>query len=250
MAKTGKYSIGVDLGGTKILGAVVDDKGKVAGRAKKATQAEQGPKHVIGRIIKVIDEAMAAAEIDKSQIVSFGMGAPGTVDSKNGVVVNLTNLPGWQNIQLASILRKEWLNVPITLSNDVRVAAVGEHRVGAGVGVDNLIAVFVGTGLGGGLILNGKVFEGARGTAGEIGHMVMMIDGPYAFGSGVRGGMQEQMAGGPTYVTNSVDRGLRIEHFHAEGLIGPNRRSTMKWFRRQLDVAARQDAQTTLRRNP
>lgn len=190
MAKTGQYSIGVDLGGTKILAAVVDEKGKVVGRAKKTTQADQGSKHVISRIIKVVDEAIAVAGIEKPQIISFGMGAPGTVDSKNGIVVNLTNLPGWQNIQLANILRKDWLNVPVTLSNDVRVAAIGEHRVGAGVGVDNLIAVFVGTGLGGGLILNGKVYEGARGTAGEIGHMIMMIDGPFAFGSGVRGGIE------------------------------------------------------------
>ena len=190
MAKIGNYSIGVDLGGTKILAAVVDTAGKVIGRAKKTTQADQGPTHVTSRIIKVVEEAIISADIRKQDIVSFGMGAPGTVDSKNGVVVELTNLVGWQNIPLARTLRRDWLDVPVSLSNDVRVAAIGEHRVGAGVGVDNLIAVFVGTGIGGGLVLNGKVFEGARGTAGEVGHMIMMMDGPYAFGTGVRGGIE------------------------------------------------------------
>lgn len=203
MAKKSTYTIGVDLGGTKILAAAVDEKGKVLGRAKKTTQADQGPKHVISRIIRAVDDAVTEAGINKRDIVGFGLGAPGTVDGKNGVIVNLTNLPGWQNIELAKILRKDWLNVPVALSNDVRVAAIGEHRVGAGVGVNNLIAVFVGTGIGGGLILNGKVFEGMRGTAGEIGHMIMMIDGPYAFGSGVRGGIESLAS------RSAIERDLR-----------------------------------------
>ncbi len=184
-----KYSIGIDLGGTKILVAVVDSNGHVIGTGKKATQAEKGPEAVIARIEKTMDEALENAKIKKEKIAAIGIGAPGIIDSARGVAVYLTNLPGWKNVEVAKALKK-WHTVPVTLSNDVRVAAVGEHRVGAGKGAHSMIAVFVGTGVGGGIILNNQPYVGFRSSAGEVGHMIKLADGPYEPGAGVRGGIE------------------------------------------------------------
>jgi glucokinase len=189
MAKQERYAIGVDLGGTKILAAVVDQNGRVVGKGKKATHADRGPAEVIERIGKAMDEALEASKMTKRSISAIGIGAPGIIDSAAGVVIEITNIPGFKNIDINKTLRK-WHDVPVTLSNDVRVGAIGEHRVGAGRGLHTLITVFVGTGVGGGIILNGKVYEGARGSAGEIGHMVIMADGPFATGGGIRGGIE------------------------------------------------------------
>lgn len=184
-----RYAIGIDLGGTKILTAVVDAQGNVLGTEKKATQAEKGPEAVIERIEKTMDEALDAAKIKKERIATIGIGAPGIIDSVRGVVVYLTNLPGWHNVEIVKMIRR-WHNVPVTLSNDVRVAAVGEHRVGAGRGTHSLIAVFVGTGIGGGIIINDRPWVGLRSSAGEVGHMITLADGPYAVGGGIRGGIE------------------------------------------------------------
>jgi len=186
---TAQYALGVDLGGTKILSAVVDGQGNVIGQAKKSTHAEKGPSAVLKRIEKAMDEALESAGVQKEHIAAIGIGAPGVVDSAKGVVVQLTNLPGWHNVPLARALQR-WHDVPVMVSNDVRMAAVAEHRVGAGQGVHSMVAVFIGTGIGGGIILNDQLWVGWRASAGEIGHMVVLADGPYAVGSGIRGSIE------------------------------------------------------------
>jgi glucokinase len=198
----GKYAIGIDLGGTKILAAVIDAQGNVLGTGKKSTQAEKGPDAVIERIEKTMEEAMAEAKVKKERVAAIGIGAPGVIDSARGVVRHLTNLPGWRDVELAKALRR-WHNVPVVLSNDVRVAAVGEHRVGAGKGSHSMIAVFVGTGIGGGIIINDKPWVGLRSSAGEVGHMITLADGPFAVGGGIRGGVEALAS------RSAIDRDLR-----------------------------------------
>jgi glucokinase len=197
-----KYAIGIDLGGTKILTAVVDGQGSVLGTGKRSTQAEKGPEVVIERIEKSMEEALAAAGVRKERIAAIGIGAPGVIDSAHGVVLQLTNLPGWRNVELAKALNR-WHNVPVGLSNDVRVAAVGEHRVGAGKGSHSMIAVFVGTGIGGGIIVNDRPWVGLRSSAGEVGHMITLADGPFAVGGGIRGGIEALAS------RSAIDRDLR-----------------------------------------
>ncbi len=189
MAKQERFSIGIDLGGTKILAGVIDAHGKVVGKGKKATGAKKGVDSVLERIHIAMDEALAVSGLGKKHISAIGIGVPGIFDASTGVVKEITNIPGFRNIDLAKSLR-QFVDVPVVMSNDVRVAAVGEHRIGAGRGIQNLIAVFVGTGIGGGIILNGQVYAGSRGSAGEIGHMVVMAHGPFAVGGGVRGGIE------------------------------------------------------------
>lgn len=187
--KNKTYTLGIDLGGTKILAAIVDATGKVVATAKKTTQAQAGPQVVIKRLIKAMEEAVENAGISREDVVGIGIGVPGIVDSAAGVIVNITNIPGMQNVEIAKMLRA-WRDVPVALSNDVRVAAIGELRRGAGRGLRNMVTIFVGTGIGGGLILNGEIHSGSRGSAGEIGHIVTLADGPYAPGGGVRGGIE------------------------------------------------------------
>lgn len=141
------------------------------------------------RLIKAMDDAVDRAGLAKEDIAAIGIGVPGIIDGPRGVIIRITNIPGMENVEIARMLR-EWRPVPVVLSNDVRVAATGELRMGAGRGLRSMVTIFVGTGIGGGLILDGKIYEGTRGSAGEVGDMVTMADGPYAPGGGIRGGIE------------------------------------------------------------
>lgn len=205
MAKKNKsdYTIGVDLGGTKILAAVVDENGVVIGSAKKRTQSEDGPDAVLKRIIKTMQEAVETSGVGLSDVKAIGLGAPGVIDMETATVVSATNMPGWKNIEVGKALR-QWHNVPVWLSNDVRVATFGEQLVGMGRGVKNFVAIFVGTGIGGGIVIDGKIYVGGRGSAGEIGHMIVLADGPFAVGGSVRGSIEAIAS------RAAVERDLRV----------------------------------------
>jgi glucokinase len=207
-----KYTIGIDLGGTKILSGVVDDKGKIIGRAKKTTHADKGPDEVISRIVKCMEEALDESGVTKKDIGGIGIGAPGIIDSKTAVVKRATNFKGFDNVEVGKLLRA-WHDVPVMLSNDVRVAAIGEQRMGAGKGVNSLIAVFVGTGIGGGIILDGKVWEGFRGSAGEVGHVVTVADGPFQGDNSIRGGIEAVAS------RTAIERDLRWGMYHGRNSV-------------------------------
>ena len=174
----GKPIIGVDLGGTKILAAVVRPDGKLLGRSKRRTRAELGPDEVIARIVKTIQEAIEQSGRSLAKMAAVGVGAPGPLDPRTGVVFNAPNLPGWQNVPLGPQLAGA-LNVPVYLDNDVNVGTLGEYVMGAGRGTRDMVGIFVGTGVGGGVILNGQLRRGFRNAAGEVGHMVVAAGGPY-----------------------------------------------------------------------
>lgn len=184
MAK--KLLIGVDLGGTSLLAVVTTPKGKILGRKKVKTRPEEGANAVLGRLVETINAAADDAGIKLRDARAVGVGFPGPVDPQTGIVFHAPNLgPTWNNLPLADYLT-EHLGLPTYLGNDVNVGAVGEHALGAGRGVRNMVSLFVGTGIGGGLILDGKLYLGARNTAGEPGHMVILADGPLC-GCGKRG---------------------------------------------------------------
>jgi len=186
MAKKPKAFVGVDLGGTSMLAAVVDRSGQIVGEAKRKTRAERGAHRVIERMVVAIEKAISRSGVKYKRIGGVGVGVPGPVDPASGTVVRCPNLgPTWNHMRLAQRLSKH-LELPVTIDNDVNVGAVGEHRFGAGRGCDNLVAMFVGTGLGGGIILDGKLYTGWRYAAGEVGHMVISPDGPLC-GCGQRG---------------------------------------------------------------
>ncbi len=167
---------GIDLGGTKIQTAVVDAKGKVVGEARHPTPTEGGPKDVVGEMGAAMKEAAEAAGVETKDLVGVGVGSPGDADEKTGVVSGARNLPGWEgSFPVAGTLKKE-LDTEVRIGNDVQVATEAEFHLGAGQEFSSLIGVFWGTGVGGGLILDGKPWLG-RGAAGEIGHMVVKRGG-------------------------------------------------------------------------
>ncbi len=174
MAKT--LFVGVDLGGTNVSAGVCDAKHRVIAKEKKKTKAEEGTKAVIERIVKTIDEAISLAGKKRSDIGGVGIGAPGAIDISKGTVINAVNLR-WRDYPLAKALTDQ-LKLPVTVDNDVNVGTWGEHVAGAARDYDDLLGVFVGTGIGGGLVLHGQLYHGVNFTAGEIGHIILDADAP------------------------------------------------------------------------
>lgn len=174
MAKSEKFAIGVDLGGTNIKIGIVSEKGKLVKSLSVKTEAEGGPKKVISNIVKGIDEILSK---NKLKIQGIGVGCPGVVNIKKGVVENAPNLPGWKNIKLGPILKNKF-GYKIHLENDANAAAIGELIFGAGKKFDSFVMVTLGTGVGGGIVFNKKIFRGEFGAAGEIGHISIDMHGP------------------------------------------------------------------------
>ncbi|MBA3653056.1 MAG: ROK family protein [Actinobacteria bacterium] len=164
--------IGVDLGGTKIF-AVLRKGDDVAREAKRKTPTQGGPLQVVDAIVAVIDELGGVDGVD-----AVGVGAPGAVDVAAGLVKQAPNLPGWHEpFGLAAALSDALDGLPVAIDNDVNVGALAEHRLGAGKGAADMLGVFVGTGVGGGLILDGQLRHGPLGFAGEIGHTIVKRGG-------------------------------------------------------------------------
>lgn len=174
MAKEDKLYIGVDLGGTNIQAGVVNLQGKVLARAKKKTKAESGNEKIIDRVIATCKDAAQEAGITLKDIAALGIGAPGAVEPETGTIIEAVNLR-WTNYPLASELKAK-LKIPVAVDNDVNVGAWGEYQAGAAQKQDNMLAIFIGTGIGGGLVLNGELYQGAFGTAGEIGHVILQAN--------------------------------------------------------------------------
>ncbi len=168
---------GVDLGGTKIQAAIVDRDGQIKASNRCKTLVEEGADAVIGRIVELIGNLCREIGIKPSQLAAVSVGVAGGVDDATGTVDKAPNL-GWVKVPLGKKL-KEGLGVSrVVLDNDVRVAVLGEWAYGLGKGTRNFIGMFIGTGIGGGIVIDGNLHSGARGVAGELGHMVIEPGGP------------------------------------------------------------------------
>lgn len=170
------YAIGIDLGGTKILTGLVNKaNGEVISSIKQKTGKEKDAETIIGKIKLSIKELLETTHFDTSQIDSIGIGVPGQVDREKGILVSAPNL-NCANVNIKALLEREFF-IPTFIGNDVEIATLGEMKFGAGKGFDNFVCIFVGTGIGSGIAENGKVRNGASGTAGEIGHIIVDAGG-------------------------------------------------------------------------
>ncbi len=168
---SGPYWLGVDLGGTKVLSGLFDDDLKLLARSKHPTYSDGGPAGVMGRIVQGVEAVVSESKVDPALIRGMGLGVPGQVVPDSTVVTFAPNLD-WRDVDLRDYVPPAW-RWPLVVENDVRMATYGEWAFGAAKGARHVLGVFVGTGVGGGLILNGELFHGFNGHAGEIGNLIV-----------------------------------------------------------------------------
>jgi glucokinase len=203
-----RVAIGIDLGGTKILGGIVDSEGRILAERRRPTPAQEGPEAVLMAVRAVVDELLAvtkkAPDGDPLEVIGLGLGIPGPVDAERGISRFSPNLPGFSNTPILPAFAD--LGLPLAMQNDVRCHAWGERCFGAGRSIDDLLLVTIGTGIGSGIILGGKLYTGGSGMAGEIGHIQLVTDGPLC-GCGNRGCL-EAIASGPAIGRRAQAAGL------------------------------------------
>ncbi|MCA9436012.1 MAG: ROK family protein, partial [Candidatus Omnitrophica bacterium] len=170
------YTIGIDVGGTKIYSILVDSSNNILAISKKKTK-KGTPDFVLERTKGCLEDLLEKGGLQASDISGIGVGFPGPLDPDQGIVFEATNLPEWDHFPLAEKI-SEISNTPVFLDNDVNLGTLGEALAGAGHGAQNVIGIFLGTGVGGGIVLGGQLYRGTSGTAGEVGHMIIHHNGP------------------------------------------------------------------------
>lgn len=170
-----KYLIGVDLGGTNLKVALLDLKGEI--KKKISIPTGLGKQAVLQQMVESIEKVAEKAKVQKSAILGLGIGTPGLVDSLQGIVRGFTNIRGWRNVSLREYMERN-TGFPVCIDNDVNLMALGELMCGAGQGAKNLVCLTLGTGVGGGIIIEGKLYRGSTLSAGEVGHIPVNADGP------------------------------------------------------------------------
>ena len=201
------YNICLDVGGTKVLGAIFNEKDEIIYRLKKRSNSEgEGSADVEKVIISVVEEMIKESGIDRDKLNAIASCAPGVIDQDKGIVLFTPNLP-WRNYDMGAAMRKKF-GVPFYVGNDVNLGVLGEYHFGAARGYKNIVGFFVGTGLGGGLILNGSLYTGNQFKAAEYGHMILDPEGPLC-NCGQRGCLEafSSKMGMSSYIRQQVSRG-------------------------------------------
>ena len=215
-----KYNICLDVGGTKVLGAVFDEKDQIIYRLKKRTKSGgDGSADVEQVIITVVEEMIRDSGIDPKELNAIASCAPGVIDQEHGVVLFTPNLP-WRDYPIREHMEQRF-GVPFFVGNDVNLGVLGEHRFGAAKGYRNVAGFFIGTGLGGGMIINGELYLGSRFMAGEFGHMVLDPEGPLC-GCGQHGCLEafSSKTGMTNYIRDQIvlGRETMMEEFVRDGV--------------------------------
>jgi glucokinase len=202
-----KFNVGVDVGGTNIKFGITDESGTILLQSKTKTEPQRGSDAIVQSIIGGVKSLLDEASLSHAELNAIGVGVPGTADSENGVVIYAPNL-FWRNVEIAGVIQPVF-NVPVYVAQDTRAAAWGEYLVGAGRGARGLASVTLGTGIGCGMVFDGRIFHGALNTAGEFGHQIVEIDGaPCNCG---RHGCLEAHAGGLAIVRDAKQHIPAIE---------------------------------------
>jgi len=219
--------LGLDIGGTKIAAGVVDAEGSVHGFAVAPSQADRGPDDGIARLFDLGRHAVAESGWSWDDITAIGIGCGGPLDSANGVLIAPLHLPGWNDVPIAARAAEE-LGRPAVLDNDATAAAAGEHRYGAGRGTRNMVYLTLSTGVGGGVIIDGRLHRGRTGNGGELGHVTVDWHGRRCHGCGRRGCLEAYCSG-----TSIAERA------HEAGMDGATAADVAQAARAGNDVAAR-----------
>ncbi|MDE0483316.1 MAG: ROK family protein [Candidatus Poribacteria bacterium] len=189
-----KHVVGIDIGGTKLATVVADDSGKILGKVRRPTRADKGPEYAIQLLFEMVYETITQAELEQEAISAMGVSCGGPLDTKTGVVYSPPNLPGWDAFPLKTQLESEF-KIPTIIENDANASALAEYRFGGGRGYEAILYMTMSTGIGGGIVIDGKIYHGANDSAGEVGHQILLPDGPLC-GCGKRGCL-EALCSGP-----------------------------------------------------
>ena len=202
-----KYKLCLDIGGTKVLGAILNENRDIIYRLKKKTRSGgDSTENVEQVIVSVVEEMITASAIQRKEIEAIAAAAPGVIDQEHGIVLTSANLP-WENYDIKSAVESK-TGIPFFIGNDVNVGVLGEFKYGAARGYSNVVGFFVGTGIGGGLILNGSLFTGNKFKAAEYGHMILEPNGPLC-NCGQRGCLEafSSKQGMSAYIRQQISRG-------------------------------------------
>ena len=188
------YIVGIDIGGTKLATVVADGTGTILKKIRKPTWAERGPHHAVECLLEMVEQTIRLAELKRENISGIGVSCGGPLDTKTGVVYSPPNLPGWDAFPLKESIEAEF-HVPTIIENDANASALAEWRFGGGRGYNYVLYMTMSTGIGGGIVANGQIYHGANDSAGEVGHQILLPDGPLC-GCGQRGCL-EALCSGP-----------------------------------------------------
>ena len=203
----GSYLLGIDLGGTKVSAAVFDEGNEIVGRARAKTRAKRDEENIFETIVKTGREAIASAGLQPKEMLALGIGSPGPLDPDSGYIIDSANIR-FKNFPLGPRLSEEF-GCPASVINDVSAGTYGEFKAGAARGANHVLGIFIGTGVGGGLILNGSLYHGFSRNAGEVGHMIVKAGGPRC-GCGNRGCLEALAS--RTAMTQRIRKAIRAGH--------------------------------------
>ena len=171
------YVVGIDIGGTKLATVVADKDGNILQKVRKPTESEKGPRYAVQLLLEMVDEAIDLAGLRREDISGIGVSCGGPLDTKTGIIYSPPNLPGWDALPLKEMIESEF-HIPTVIENDANASALAEARFGGGRGYDYVLYMTMSTGIGGGIVANGEIYHGANDSAGEVGHQILLPDGP------------------------------------------------------------------------
>ena len=189
-----EYVVGIDIGGTKLATVVADKTGHILGKVRQPTLSEKGPEYAIGLLFDMVREVVSQVGLEQESVSAIGVSCGGPLDTKTGIVYSPPNLPGWDALPLKTQLESEF-QVPVIIENDANASALAEFRFGGGRGYNAVLYMTMSTGIGGGIVIDGQVYHGANDSAGEVGHQILLPNGPRC-GCGKRGCL-EALCSGP-----------------------------------------------------
>ena len=196
------HVVGIDIGGTKLATVVADSAGHILSKVRKPTLPEKGPEYALQLLFNMVRETIELAGLAQKSVSAIGVSCGGPLDTKTGVVYSPPNLPGWDALPLKANLESEF-HIPVTIENDANASALAEFRFGGGRGYKALLYMTMSTGIGGGIIVNGEIYHGANDSAGEVGHQILLPNGP-SCGCGKRGCL-EALCSGPAIARRAQD---------------------------------------------
>ena len=210
-----RHVVGIDIGGTKLATVVADNTGHIPNKVRRPTLAERGPEYVLQLLFDMVHETIELAGLARTTISAIGVSCGGPLDTETGIVYSPPNLPGWDALPLKAKLESEF-QIPVTIENDANASALAEYRFGGGRGYNAVLYMTMSTGIGGGIVLDGQIYHGANDSAGEVGHQILLPDGPPC-GCGKRGCL-EALCSGPA-IARRTQAAVRHEKASARALL-------------------------------